>query len=181
MSDWPRREYNRDVFDEGLRTSHTTPDEQFTPGSSEGDENTALHDWPSSPPDPSNVRVVLIAEDEEPIAEAIALLLEDEGYRPFWVTNGKEALEAARSRWPDLVLTDLMMPRMSGTELIAALRARAVAESRPMPPVVMMTAGTSPGQRRMAELKEAGIDAVVTKPFDINTLIMLVTRLMGQR
>ena len=56
-------------------------------------------------------RIILVVEDDEPIAEAIVVVLEDAGYRPVWAANGQLALEAARSQWPDLILTDLMMPR----------------------------------------------------------------------
>jgi CheY-like chemotaxis protein len=114
-----------------------------------------------------------MAEDDEPIAETIALLLEEAGYRVMWVPNGHEALEAARRHWPSLVLTDLMMPRMGGEALIEALRTLAAAEHRPMPPVVLLTAADLTAHQAEA----LGATAVVRKPFDIRDLEALVTRL----
>lgn len=118
--------------------------------------------------------VILVVEDDEPIAEAIALLLEDVGYRATWAPNGRAALDAARRQWPSLVLTDLMMPHMDGTALIKALRVLAGSLGRAMPPVVLTTAADVSARR----VKELGVDAVVLKPFDVRDLQALITRLV---
>lgn len=115
----------------------------------------------------SGSAVVLIVEDEEPIALALSFIVEDEGYVPLVASRGKEALELARERNPALIITDLMMPQMSGKELIAALRADAQS-GKPQAPLVLMTAA---GQ---AYTTGSGADAVLLKPFDITAVISLL-------
>src|SRR5438309_8912813 len=88
-------------------------------------------------PQRSAPKVVLIAEDEEPIAQALAYLVEDAGYTPVIAIHGREALEMALIQRPDLIITDLMMPQMSGKELISALREALEAAT---PPIILMTA-----------------------------------------
>lgn len=120
-------------------------------------------------------RVVLIADDEEPIAQALSMIVEDYGYQALIATNGKQALDLARSHRPVLVLTDLMMPLMSGTELIATLRADAEQEGQRPPPMVLMSAAgkvyTTP----------AGADAVLAKPFDIRQIEALLDLFLAPR
>jgi CheY-like chemotaxis protein len=115
----------------------------------------------------------LIAEDEEPIAEAIALIVEDAGYTPLVAAHGKQALELARLRRPALVITDLMMPQMDGTELIATLRADAAADAHAPPPIILMTAA---GMKRA---QEAGANALLRKPFELDDLEALLFRFLG--
>jgi CheY-like chemotaxis protein len=115
---------------------------------------------------------VLIAEDEEPIAETLAMLVEDCGYTPLIANNGRQALELARARHPALVITDMMMPYMDGVELIAALRQDASKEARaPIPTILLSAAGF---KRMMA----AGADAILSKPFDLDELEALIRRFL---
>ena len=115
-------------------------------------------------------KVVLIVEDEEPIAEALAFLVEDAGYTPAIAFNGAAALELARAQRPDLVITDLMMPRMDGKELIGALRG--IWDSA-TPPIVLMTAG---GSRYSDAL---GANALLNKPFDISQVEALLRHFLA--
>lgn len=118
-------------------------------------------------------RVVLITDDEEPIAQALSMIVEDYGYRALVATNGRQALELARSQRPALVMTDLMMPLMSGTELIASLRADAQRQGQAPPPVVLMTAAGK------AYFAPAGADAVLVKPFDIRQIEALLDKFLS--
>jgi CheY-like chemotaxis protein len=131
---------------------------------------------PATEPDQARepaAAVVLIAEDEEPIAAAIASVVEDAGYEPVLATNGQEALASARERHPALVLTDMMMPRMDGLQLIAALRTDAATDGHSVPPIILMTAA---GPQRA---REAGVDAILWKPFDITQLEQLLDRFLA--
>jgi CheY-like chemotaxis protein len=114
--------------------------------------------------------VVLVAEDEEPIAEIVTTILRDMDALPLVASHGQEALALARQHAPVLVITDLMMPLMNGAELIAALRAEAQAEGAPPPPVILMTAG---GIERASGV---GADVVLPKPFDLEALEAQVRR-----
>ena len=116
--------------------------------------------------------LVLIADDEQPIATVVAGLVEDMGYTPQIASDGKQALQMARSSWPALLLTDLMMPGLNGIELIDAIRAEAVANNRPQVPTILMTAaGLARGQAARA-------DAYIAKPFDLDELESLFRALL---
>lgn len=121
--------------------------------------------------------VILIADDEAPIREAIALILEENGYQSMMAFNGWEALQTAQACWPALVITDWMMPRMDGLELVVALRTLAIATSRQMPPVALMTAAVLDGRRRQ-DLDASGVDVVVSKPFEVTNLEAIIVRLL---
>jgi CheY-like chemotaxis protein len=121
-----------------------------------------------------NQFLVLIAEDEEPIAEAIAFLVEDNGYIPLVANNGRQALELARSRHPALVITDLMMPYLDGDELIKMLHADAALDNHAPPHTILLSAA---GLRRM---RNAGADAILPKPFELDDLEKLLLRFLGQ-
>ena len=113
--------------------------------------------------------LVLIVEDEEPIAQALAYVIREAGYDSVHAAQGKVALEILRTRHPALIITDLMMPQMDGAELIAAIYA-ASDGARPVPPIVLMTAG---GMRRA---EEAGADEVLRKPFSLEQIEDILER-----
>lgn len=117
--------------------------------------------------------VVLIAEDEETIAETLAMIVEDAGYAPMVAHDGREALALAQQHRPDLIITDLMMPYLSGTDLIAAIRDEAAAKGFVPPPIMVVTA-VSP-----ARALEAQADAVVAKPFNVVTVETMMQRLLN--
>lgn len=119
--------------------------------------------------------MVLVAEDEETIAETLALIVEDAGYIPLVAHDGREALALARQHRPHLIITDLMMPYVTGSELIAAIRDECAANGATPPAILVVTAAS----RSLA--RESGADAVLTKPFDVSTLEAEMLRLIQQR
>ncbi len=80
-------------------------------------------------------RMVLVVDDSMLIRLAVTRFLEEHGFRVELATNGLEALEVVSNNPPDLIITDLNMPKMSGAELIEALKARP--ESAGIPIVVV--------------------------------------------
>lgn len=104
---------------------------------------------------------VLYVEDEAPLRGLVEFWLEDAGYRVLLAADGAEALEVVRSERPDLVITDAMMPRMSGDELVE--RMKDDPELRPIP-IVMATAAASP--LRVERMLERGCHAVLAKPLE---------------
>ena len=118
-------------------------------------------------------RVVLIADDEEPIAEAIGMIVEEVGALPLLARNGQHALELARTRWPALLITDWMMPILDGLSLIQALRQQAALDGLPPVPTILLTAARLP--RPVA----AEADAFLTKPFELDELEALLRRLLA--
>jgi len=112
-------------------------------------------------------RTILIADDEEFIVDLLATLLEDEHYRVLRAYDGEQALLAARRERPELIITDIMMPRMSGTELAAHLRAHEEGETTP---IILMSAVRSP--------ITVPNTIYLSKPFDIDHVLELVALLL---
>jgi CheY-like chemotaxis protein len=113
------------------------------------------------------VATILIVDDEEPVRELVALLLQDGGYRTLQAIHGAQALELMAKEHPDLVISDVMMPVLGGAELCRRLKA--MPETRRIPVILMSSAG-----RRLAD--STGSDAFLAKPFDLTELEALVRR-----
>lgn len=111
---------------------------------------------------------VMVVDDEPDIRYLVRITLEEAGYGVVEAAHGKAALEQVRRSPPQLVLTDRMMPRMNGGELIERLRAD---ESTKAIPIVIISATRG---------DQAGADAVLGKPLDTKKLIVLVDRLTGK-
>jgi two-component system, OmpR family, response regulator RegX3 len=106
---------------------------------------------------------LLLVEDEKPIAEGLAITLEAEGFQVAWVKDGLDALPAWERVRPDLVVLDLMLPGMSGTEICRAIRGRSDV------PIIMLTARDAEVDRVVG--LELGADDYVTKPFSTRELV----------
>jgi two-component system response regulator RegX3 len=106
---------------------------------------------------------VLVVEDEESISDAVAFMLRQEGFEVAVAGTGPEALEEFDRAGADLVLLDLMLPGISGTEVCRNLR------SRSNVPVIMLTA--KDGEIDKVVGLELGADDYVTKPFSMRELV----------
>lgn len=111
---------------------------------------------------------VLIADDDPSIRRMLALSLEKEGYRTADACDGSEALEAMRAGRADIVLLDLMMPKVTGWEVLTE---RAAAPELGKIPVIVITAERGDG---LAKIANDGICALLAKPFELKTLQALV-------
>jgi two-component system response regulator RegX3 len=109
---------------------------------------------------------VLIVEDEESFADPLAFLLRKEGFTTAVAVTGPEALEEFDRNGADIVLLDLMLPGMSGTDVCKALRQRSAV------PVIMVTARDSEIDKVVG--LELGADDYVTKPYSARELIARV-------
>jgi two-component system response regulator RegX3 len=109
---------------------------------------------------------VLIVEDEESFADPLAFLLRKEGFTAAVANNGQQALEEFDRNGADIVLLDLMLPGMSGTDVCKALRQRSTV------PVIMVTARDSEIDKVVG--LEIGADDYVTKPYSARELIARV-------
>jgi two-component system phosphate regulon response regulator PhoB len=117
---------------------------------------------------------ILIADDEPGIAGALASILEDEGYAVTRAADGAEALALCERDGPDLLITDQMMPNLTGVALIARLRQRERA-ARPAPrplPIILMSAALS--------VAATPPTVFLAKPFDVDHLLALVARLLAR-
>ncbi|MGH3762498.1 response regulator [Actinophytocola sp.] len=109
---------------------------------------------------------VLIVEDEESFADPLAFLLRKEGFTAAVASTGQQALEEFDRNGADIVLLDLMLPGMSGTDVCKALRQRSTV------PVIMVTARESEIDKVVG--LEIGADDYVTKPYSARELIARV-------
>jgi len=107
-------------------------------------------------------RTVLVVEDEPTVRETLAEALTEEGLNVSTAVDGPQALERFRADKPDLVLLDLMLPRMSGIEICRIIRAESSV------PILMLTARDSELDKVLG--LELGADDYVTKPFSLREL-----------
>jgi two-component system response regulator RegX3 len=106
---------------------------------------------------------VLLAEDEESFIEALVIGLNNEGFRVTVARDGMEALSLFEEAEPDIVLLDLMLPKMSGIDVCRTIR------SRSQVPVIMVTAKGTEIDTVVA--LEVGADDYVTKPYRLRELV----------
>ena len=116
---------------------------------------------------------ILIAEDEPAIRDAVGYALRSEGFEVADAEDGEAALEAARGGGFDLLVLDLMLPRLSGMEVCRRLRAES-----PIP-IIMLTAKGGETDRVLG--LELGADDYVTKPFSMAELLSRVRALLRRR
>ncbi|MGH8134258.1 MAG: response regulator [Steroidobacteraceae bacterium] len=127
---------------------------------------------------------VLVVDDETEVGEVIRRVLERAGFTVFVTSNATSALEAVEDREPDVVITDVIMPRVHGVELIKTLR-----ERHPRIRVIAISGGGSFGPLSykpdaisthafLAAAREAGAEEVLTKPFDMADLLAAIHRLL---
>jgi DNA-binding response OmpR family regulator len=112
---------------------------------------------------------VLIVDDEPDIVDLIEFNLKLENIECIKAYDGKQGLFQAKHAKPDLILLDIMLPKMNGYEIARALRAD---ESCKDIPIVMLTARTQQGDIILG--KEAGADEYVPKPFAMDELVGVV-------
>jgi DNA-binding response OmpR family regulator len=117
---------------------------------------------------------VLIVDDEQNIAISVEFLMRREGFDVAVARDGEEGLAAIRASRPDLVLLDVMMPKLDGFQVCKAVRSDPqLASVR----IVMLTA-----KGRQAEIEKGlslGADAYIPKPFSTSELVAKVNELLG--
>lgn len=119
---------------------------------------------------------VLVAEDEPNIVESLTFLLERAGFVVSVKTDGRQALEAALSDEPDVLILDVMLPALDGYEVLRQIRSDRRSENLP---VLMLTAKGQQEDRETA--LECGADIFMTKPFANAEIIAAVEQLAGGR
>ena len=118
---------------------------------------------------------VLVVEDDPVILRLLEVNFELEGFGVVLAHDGAEGVEAARAERPDIIVSDIMMPKMSGIELVQALKEDAATASIP---IILLSA-----KAQTADLKagmDAGADDYVTKPFEPLDLVDRVNALLSR-
>ena len=116
---------------------------------------------------------VLVVEDDPDIAELVARYLDKAGYVTTRVSSGRDALDAVRTKPPELIVLDRMLPHVDGLEVCRLLRANPITASIP---IIMLTARAEESERIVG--LEMGADDYVAKPFSPNELVARVRALL---
>jgi DNA-binding response OmpR family regulator len=116
---------------------------------------------------------VMLVEDEYDLQQAVKGLLEDEGYEVMAFGSGEEALEALEGHRPDLLLLDLMLPYMSGDEVLDAVRGKPMLDGLP---VIVMSAVRTPKDEVVARSQ-----AFLKKPFSADRLLTTVRKELARK
>ena len=117
---------------------------------------------------------ILIGEDDDDVRKWLGVALETEGYVVRSAGDGEETLAAARERRPDLLILDVMMPKMSGLEVCRAVRAADASL-----PIMMLTARSK--DEDIVEGLGCGADDYVTKPFSMKVLFARIAAMLRSR
>lgn len=119
---------------------------------------------------------ILIADDEEHIGYLIKFQMEKAGFEVVWKLDGRAALEAVRAERPDLAILDVMMPRLSGFEVLQQLKADP--ETAEIPVIMLSARGQ---EEELVKGFDMGAADYVVKPFSPGELLARVRRHLGRR
>ena len=118
---------------------------------------------------------ILVVDDEPPLLRLLEFLLQRQGYQVLTATDGVAAMEILQTVRPDLLVLDVMMPRMDGYQVAEAVRADArLAEI----PIIMLTAKAQDEDEEQGRI--AGADVYLTKPFEPDALAERISRFLSR-
>ena len=117
----------------------------------------------------ADAKTILVVDDDRELNDGLRAVLERQGYRVIQVGNGIQAREAIYRNHPDLVILDMMMPRMGGYPVLEHFRGKADA-----PPIIMITANE--GSRHKAYAEYLGVVDYIRKPFAMERLLEAVNK-----
>jgi DNA-binding response OmpR family regulator len=117
---------------------------------------------------------ILVVDDEPDVASLLSLMLTTQGYAVVTAGDGEEALAKARSEMPDLILLDVMLPKMDGYKVAHMLKSDAKYKQIP---IIMLTANVQ--EKSKESSLAAGADDYAAKPFDAAELLAKICRIMA--
>ena len=118
---------------------------------------------------------LLIVDDEKDIVETLTFRLEANGYEVSKAYDGQDGFDKAKKEKPDLIILDLMLPKMDGYKVCGLLKADARYSKIP---IIMFTARAQDSDKSMGE--DVGADTYITKPFEPQVLLGKISELLGQ-
>lgn len=124
----------------------------------------------------SEQKLILVVDDELDMLMAIKLRLEASGYKVMTATDGLEGLNEARKIKPNLIILDIMLPKMNGYKVSRFLK---FDEAYRDIPIIMLTALS--GEDDKATGEETGADAYLTKPFETQVLVNTVKEILDKQ
>ena len=116
---------------------------------------------------------LLLVDDEKQLVEMVKMRLEANGYEVVTASDGQEGLEKAKTENPDLIMLDVMMPKMDGYKVCGLLKNDARYKNIP---IILFSARAQQDDTQVG--KEVGADAYVTKPFEPAVLLSKIKELL---
>ncbi len=116
-----------------------------------------------------NTKTILIVDDDQELSDGLRIVLERQGHRVIQARDGQQGKNQIYQQHPDLVILDMMMPRMGGYPVLEHFRGKADA-----PPIIMITANE--GSRHKAYAEYLGVVDYIRKPFAMERLLEAVNR-----
>jgi len=117
---------------------------------------------------------ILVVDDEEDIVALVRIRLEAEGYEVLVASDGQQALDTAKKEMPNLIILDLMLPKIDGYKVCRMLK---FDERYKKIPIILFTARSQSSDKDLG--MEVGADAYLTKPFDSKVLLDSIKRLLS--
>lgn len=114
---------------------------------------------------------ILIVDDESDIVETLAFMLKQKGYECICAYDGEEGLKLAKECKPDLIILDVMMPKMNGYKICRLLKYDSKYKNIP---IIMITARSQEEDKVIGE--ETGADEYITKPFEFSEVIEKISK-----
>jgi DNA-binding response OmpR family regulator len=116
-------------------------------------------------------KLILVVDDDRELVEGVRAVLERQGYKVIQAHDGHQGKQAIYNQKPDLVILDMMMPRMGGYPVLEHFRDKTDA-----PPIIMITANE--GSRHKAYAEWLGVKAYIRKPFAMERLLEAVNDML---
>ncbi len=114
---------------------------------------------------------ILIVDDEQDIVESLSFMLQAKGYETICAYDGEEGLKLAKEAAPDLIMLDVMMPKINGYKICRLLKYDAKYKNIP---IIMLTARSQESDKTIGE--ETGADEYITKPFEFNDVLEVMQK-----
>jgi DNA-binding response OmpR family regulator len=119
----------------------------------------------------AEAKTILIVDDDRDLVDGLKLMLERQGFRVVHAHDGHQGKQMIYNHKPDLVILDMMMPRMGGYPVLEHFR------DKPAPPIIMITANE--GSRHKAYAEYLGVVDYIRKPFATERLVEAVQKALG--
>src|SRR6476469_1544711 len=125
-------------------------------------------------PDMAEQKLILVVDDDRELVEAMRTVLERQGYKVIQAHDGHQGKQAIYNQRPDLVILDMMMPRMGGYPVLEHFKDKADA-----PPIIMVTANE--GSRHKVYAEYLGVIDYIRKPFAMERLLETVNKALNPK
>ena len=122
------------------------------------------------------MKKILIVDDEQDIVESLKFVLEASDYTCYCAYNGEDGLKLAKEIMPDLIILDVMMPKINGYKINRLLKYDSKYKNIP---ILMVTARSQEEDKLIGE--ETGVDEYITKPFDLDEVVRKVDQYLGSQ